>query len=180
MNKALLLDRDGVINIDHGYTYQIDKFDFVPGIFDVAKRFYQAGYTIAIVTNQSGIARGMYSEDDFNHLMNWVKAQFQHHGVTIHAVYFCPHHPEYGIQKRCSCRKPAPGMLLKAKADFDLNLLQSVMIGDNVSDMEAAEAANVGRKIWFRQDDNFSPLSQEEINKLDIETATSLIDITVS
>ena len=93
MSKVLFLDRDGVVNIDHGYVYKPEEFEFVPGVFEACKAFTDAGYKIVVVTNQSGIGRGYYSEQDFYNLTEWMKGEFLRHGVTILDVYFCPHHP---------------------------------------------------------------------------------------
>lgn len=152
MNKGLLLDRDGVINVDHGYTIKAAQFEFIPGIFDLVRRAKAAAYKVVIVTNQSGIGRGYYSEDDFHQLTQWMLEQFADNHAVIDKVYFCPHHPSQAksvYRKDCACRKPQPGMLLQAASDFNLDLSQSVMVGDNPSDMQAAQAATVGRKILF-------------------------------
>jgi len=149
-NKAVFLDRDGVINKDHGYVYKVENFDFVMGIFDFCRYVKRLGYKIIIVTNQSGIGRGYYTESNFSELTAWMKAQFAHNKCPIDAVYYCPHHPEKATApylQYCDCRKPAPGMLLKAIEDFDLAPSECVMIGDNETDMQAAKASGIGRKI---------------------------------
>ncbi|MCY7294164.1 D-glycero-beta-D-manno-heptose 1,7-bisphosphate 7-phosphatase [Alteromonas sp. a30] len=143
-NKAVFLDRDGVINHDTGYTSKIEDFEFIDGVFQACKRFIFQGYQIVVVTNQSGIARGFYSEDDFFKLTNWMIGQFDKHGIEIERVYFCPHHPTAGhgkYLKDCDCRKPNPGMLLRAARELDLDLSASIMIGDNLTDMQAGEKA---------------------------------------
>ena len=148
-NKALFLDRDGVINLDHGYLYQPEKFEFIDGVFESCLRFQQAGYKIIIVTNQSGIGRGYYTEDDFHHLTQWMTEQFKQQGIDILDVYFCPHHPEKAnppYLKECDCRKPQPGMLLQGLSEHQLNAEHCIMIGDKGSDMKAAIAANFGQK----------------------------------
>jgi len=158
-NKAVFLDRDGVINKDHAYVYKIEDVEFIDGIFDVCCQFKQRGYKIIIVTNQSGIGRGYYSEQDFEALTEWMKAQFAANGCVIDAVYFCPHHPTEAIEPYlfdCDCRKPKPGMFSKAIRDFELLPSACAMIGDKASDMFAAEAAGVGRKILFKSDQNLS------------------------
>jgi D-glycero-D-manno-heptose 1,7-bisphosphate phosphatase len=151
MNKAVFLDRDGVINVDRGYIYRIEDFEFIDGVFEACKVFTASGYRLIVVTNQSGIGRGLYSEQDFLILTEWMKGQFQSQGITLDAVYFCPHHPEHGqgsYKQSCDCRKPEPGMLLQGIAEFGLEADRCVMFGDKVSDLEAARAAGIGRKVF--------------------------------
>ncbi|MFW0714221.1 D-glycero-alpha-D-manno-heptose-1,7-bisphosphate 7-phosphatase [Pedobacter sp. N23S346] len=142
MNKALFLDRDGVINIDHGYVYKIENFFFTDEIFKIAKHYQDQGFLIIVVTNQSGIARGYYTEGDFYSLTAWMVQKFLDQHIEIAKVYHCPHHPDF--DGPCSCRKPMPGMILSAKAEFDLDLPNSVLIGDNKTDIEAGKKAGVG------------------------------------
>lgn len=152
MNKAVFLDRDGVINHDHGYVHKPADFDFIDGIFDACRHFQSLGYLLVVVTNQSGIARGMYSEEQFAALTAWMRERFREEGVTIAAVYHCPHHPDLGddSERHCACRKPAPGMLLQACRELDIDPATSLMLGDKKSDMQAAAAAGIGRKILLR------------------------------
>lgn len=147
MKPALFLDRDGVINVDHGYVCKPEDFHFVEGIFEVVAKANQAGYLVVVVTNQAGIGRGYYSEADFHALTAWMKARFIEHGAHIDAVYFCPFHPKHGIgefRKESDCRKPAPGMLLQAGLDFNIDFQKSLFVGDKPSDMAAGRAAGVG------------------------------------
>ncbi|MGO2129943.1 MAG: D-glycero-beta-D-manno-heptose 1,7-bisphosphate 7-phosphatase [Pseudoalteromonas prydzensis] len=158
MNKALFLDRDGVVNIDHGYVYEPEQFEFVPGVFTACKAFVDAGYKLIIVTNQSGIGRGYYSEADFHALTQWMIAQFAAHQVTVTDVYFCPHHPKKALPeylKECDCRKPAPGMLLQGIAEYHINPAGSIMVGDKLSDMQAATAANIATRVLVRSGQSF-------------------------
>lgn len=144
--KALFLDRDGVINIDKGYVHRIDDFEFVPGIFEFCQRAEQKGFAIFVVTNQSGIGRGYYSESAFNELSQWMCEAFAAKGVNIRHVYYCPHHPREAkgrYLKECDCRKPKPGMLLQAIEQFGINPDQSLMVGDSETDIAAANAASV-------------------------------------
>ncbi|MFC4654185.1 MULTISPECIES: D-glycero-beta-D-manno-heptose 1,7-bisphosphate 7-phosphatase [Rheinheimera] len=148
--KAAFLDRDGVINIDHGYVSSPQQFEFIDGVFATCRLLQQQGYLLIVVTNQSGIGRGYYTEQQFHQLTDWMKQQFADHGVQIDAVYFCPHHPDKALpqyQQDCNCRKPNPGMLRQAMADFGIDPTQSLMLGDKAADMQAAAAAGVGRKI---------------------------------
>ncbi len=135
-----------MINRDHGYTYRPEKFEFIEGVFDACKRFSLLGYQLVVVTNQSGIARGYYTEDDFLKLTDWMLGQFSEQGIDIAKVYYCPHHPTSGkgkYLKQCECRKPEPGMLLQATEELDIQLSESFMIGDKLSDMKAGEQAGV-------------------------------------
>ena len=135
LNKALFLDRDGVINIEKDYLYKIEDFEFIDDIFDVCKFFQNINYKIFVVTNQSGIARGYYSEQNFKSLSKWMKKQFLEKGINITAIYHCPHHPS--ISGECDCRKPKSGMLKDASLKYNIDLKNSVIIGDKERDIEA-------------------------------------------
>jgi D-glycero-D-manno-heptose 1,7-bisphosphate phosphatase len=141
MNKALFLDRDGVINIDKVHLSRIEDFEFSPGIFDLCRKYSDNGFKIFVITNQAGIAKGLYSTEDFLRLTEWMTGEFKKNGITITKVYFCPHHPD--ITGSCDCRKPKPGMILKAKEEFDLDLSESVLIGDMESDLQAGRNAGI-------------------------------------
>jgi len=150
MKKALFLDRDGIINTDFGYVHKPADFEFISGIFDLCRYAQDMGYHIYIITNQAGIARGYYTVEDFHSLTQWMVAEFKKENVVISDVYFCPHHPEKGSSeyvKKCKCRKPEPGMILKAQKEHELDLAHSIFIGDKVSDMQAAEAAGIHNKV---------------------------------
>ncbi|NMP33432.1 D-glycero-beta-D-manno-heptose 1,7-bisphosphate 7-phosphatase [Thalassotalea sp. M1531] len=150
MKRALFLDRDGIINVDFGYVHQIKDFEFVDGIFDVCRYAQDMGFEIFVITNQAGIARGYYSVEDFLSLTQWMKSEFAKEDIKIADVYFCPHHPEKGDNEyvlTCKCRKPEPGMLLKAQKEHGVDLTHSAFIGDKVSDMKAAEAAGIHNKV---------------------------------
>lgn len=152
-SKALFLDRDGVVNVDHGYVFKSEEFEFIDGVFSTCKAFYDAGYKIIIVTNQSGIGRGYYSEADFLALNKWMKAQFSAHQIEITDVYFCPHHPKNALPdylKQCDCRKPAPGMLLQGIEEHHIDPALSIMVGDKLGDMHAAISANIHTKVLVR------------------------------
>lgn len=157
MHKALFLDRDGVINIEKDYLYKIEDFEFIDGIFELCKYFQAKNYKIFIVTNQSGISRGFYSEEQFELLSHWVIKEFQKNKIEISKIYHCPHHPEYSGE--CECRKPEAGMLLKAAEDFDIDLRNSVMIGDKERDIEAG--LNAGLLTTYLYDDTNSVKSSK-------------------
>ena len=147
---AAFLDRDGVINVDHGYTYRIDAFEFVPGALAACTRLAALGFVLVVVTNQSGIGRGRYTVADFEMLDAWMRSQFAAAGAPLAGVYWCPHHPTDAVgeyRRACDCRKPAPGLLLQAARELDLDLLHSFMFGDKVSDLQAAQAAGVPNRV---------------------------------
>ncbi|MGE3488203.1 MAG: D-glycero-alpha-D-manno-heptose-1,7-bisphosphate 7-phosphatase [Nitrospira sp.] len=151
--RALILDRDGVVNIDRDYVHKIDDFEFIDGVFELCRMAAGQGYLVIIITNQSGIGRGYYTEDDFHRLTDWMKARFEEEGVTVAQVYFCPYHPVHGIGKYKQDsydRKPNPGMIIRAAQDFDLDLSNCILVGDRESDMKAAQTAGVGHKVLYR------------------------------
>jgi len=163
MQPALFLDRDGVINIDHAYVYKQEDFQFVDGIFELCRTAKTQGYLIFVVTNQAGIGRGFYSEQEFNQLTAWMCQVFTAHNANIDKVYFCPHHPEYGIgQYRIDSpmRKPNPGMILAAQHEFNVDLAASLLIGDKESDIEAGINAGIGCNLLLRPKRQ-SPLSTQ-------------------
>lgn len=143
---ALFLDRDGVINIDRGYVHKPEEVEFFDGIFELCLTAQSFGYLIIIITNQAGIARGLYSEQDFLCLTEWMNDVFKNNGIVIDRLYYCPFHPEHGISQYkvdSINRKPGPGMILQAERDFDLDLGKSVLVGDKESDIQAGIAAGV-------------------------------------
>lgn len=154
MSAALFLDRDGVVNIDSGYTYKIEGFEFVPGIFDVARAAFARQIKLIIITNQAGIGRGFYREADFHALMAWVAAQFAQAGAPLTDYYFCPYHPEgvppYNLPS--PRRKPNPGMILDALRDHDIDAARSALVGDQLSDMEAGRRAGLAQLGLFGRD----------------------------
>ena len=150
MQKAIFLDRDGVINVDKAYVSKIEDFEFCDGVFDALRHFKALGYLLIVVTNQSGIGRGYYSEEDFNTLTLWMQETFSQEGITIDAVYHCPHAPE----ANCACRKPKSGMFDVAIKAFDIDVTHSWMIGDKPSDMEAALGAGVENTIFLGETPN--------------------------
>jgi D-glycero-D-manno-heptose 1,7-bisphosphate phosphatase len=156
MKPALFLDRDGVINVDHGYVFRQSDFEFTEGIFDLCRHAKSAGYLIFVVTNQAGIGRGLYSEDDFHDLTRWMCHVFVREGCAIDKVYFCPTHPEHGIGRykvESPRRKPFPGMILEAAAEFDVDLTRSVLLGDKRSDIEAGQAAGIRQNVLLLSPD---------------------------
>ncbi|MBE2898868.1 D-glycero-beta-D-manno-heptose 1,7-bisphosphate 7-phosphatase [Pasteurellaceae bacterium 20609_3] len=152
MNKAIFLDRDGTLNIDHGYVHTIDDFTFIDGSIEALLELKRMGYLLVLVTNQSGIARGLFSEQQFLTLTEWMDWSLADRGVDLDGIYYCPHLPdgqgEYGIE--CDCRKPAPGMLRQAIEELDIDPQRSVMVGDKAADIQAGIAAGVGCNVLVR------------------------------
>lgn len=147
MHKALFLDRDGVINVEKEYLYKIEDFEFIDGVFELCRYYQDKDYKIFVVTNQSGIARGYYTENDFYELSKWMTKQFLNKGIEITEIYFCPHHPKFS--SKCNCRKPEPGMLLQAASEYDIDLKNSIMVGDKERDVEAGLNAGLTTTYLF-------------------------------
>lgn len=142
MNKAVFLDRDGTINVDKAYLSKIEDFEYLPGAIDGLRMLQEAGFILIILTNQSGIARGYYTEDDFQKLNEWMLHDLSKRGIEISKVYYCPHHPTASVEKyrfECECRKPKLGMYKKAIEEFDIDISQSFAIGDKIRDLAICE-----------------------------------------
>ncbi len=158
--RAAFLDRDGVINLDRGYVYRREDFEFVPGVLDGARRLHSMGFLLVVASNQSGIGRGFYCEADFEALTAWMRDEFEAASAPLAGVYHCPHHPTEAVgayRRACDCRKPAPGMLLAAARDLGIDLTTSVMFGDKASDLEAARAAGVPMRLLLGTDGRAMP-----------------------
>lgn len=153
MNKALFLDRDGVINRNFGHVHKINKFVFRKGIFELLDFFKKKHYLIIIITNQAGIAKGLYSFDDFKLLNEWMLEKFVQRGIKVDRVYFCPHQDK----DNCSCRKPKPGMILNAINDFNIDSTKSLFIGDKMTDEKASTSAGIK---FFYNISNFNSLKK--------------------
>lgn len=146
MLKAVFLDRDGVINKDYGYVGTLDKFEFLPQVIPALSKLKALGWCLVLVTNQSGIARGMYTEDDFQKLTSFMQDKLKAQHAEFDGIYFCPHHPQAQVEayrKDCECRKPKPGMFLKAAYELKIALEDSIMVGDHASDLIAAQSAGI-------------------------------------
>ena len=152
MNKAIFLDRDGTINIDHGYVHQIDDFEFIEGSINALKKLKEMGYLLVLVTNQSGIARGYFTEAQFLQLTEWMDWSLVEQGVDFDGIYYCPHHPDGKgeFKEDCSCRKPKPGMLLDAMKALNIDPQQSIMVGDKIEDIKAGINAKVKLNVLVR------------------------------
>ena len=152
-NKAVFFDRDGTLNVDVHYLHRPKDFKWIPEAKEAIKYVNDHGYLAILVTNQSGVARGYYPEADIRHVYDWMNEQLSAVGAHLDALYYCPHHPTEGeapYRQVCDCRKPAPGMLLDAAKELDIDLVNSYMVGDKGADMQAAKAAGVTHKILVR------------------------------
>ena len=141
-----------MINVDHAYVHRREDFDFVDGIFDLCRLARQRGYLIFVITNQAGIGRSKYTEDDFHTLTKWMCEVFASEGAAIDKVYFCPYHAEHGVghyKMDSPFRKPNPGMILQAAEEFGVDLAASILVGDRESDIQAGARAGVGRNLLF-------------------------------
>jgi len=144
--KVIFLDRDGVINEEVGYLHKIKDFKFINGVMDSCNYFLSLGYQIIVVTNQSGIGRGLYKEEDFQIVNEWMLGKFEQQGVSILDVFFCPHGPN----DNCYCRKPKPGLFTDAMEKYDIDMKKSWMIGDKEADIEAANNAGIIQTILVK------------------------------
>ena len=163
--KVVFLDRDGVINKEVGYLNKVDDFEFIDGVFTSCLHFQSLGYQIIIVTNQSGIERGYYTEEDFHIVTDWMLNQFKHNGIEVLDIFYCPHGPE----SDCSCRKPKPGMFMQADGKHHIDMPNSWMIGDKEADIQAANSAGISNTILVK--------SGHEINEEDSKAKFILTSI---
>lgn len=143
---ALFLDRDGVINRDKGFVHRVEDFEWIDGAIDCVRRFNEMGWYVFIVTNQTGIARNLYTLDDMARVHDWLRQEMTRAGARIDEIYFCPFHEDGenpDFRRASDDRKPSPGMLKRALADHNVDAASSFMIGDKASDLQAAEAAGL-------------------------------------
>lgn len=147
-NKALFLDRDGIVNEDHGFVSRVEEVVFQKGVLELGRFFTARGWKIIIVSNQSGIARGYFSGEDVRKIHEFINEKFSFHRIRITDFYFCPHYPP--VNGPCRCRKPEPGMILEAAEKHSIDLAGSIMVGDKDSDMQAAAAAGIGRRYFLQ------------------------------
>ena len=152
--KVAFLDRDGVINFDEGYTHRIDQFKFLKGSIAALRILKALGYSIIIVTNQSGIGRGFYSEADYQSLCNWIKQELEKENIIILDIFHCPHAPS----ANCSCRKPKTGLFEQAARKHQIDFKSSIMIGDRRSDIKAALSAGVAQQYLIESNAKYALL----------------------
>ena len=161
--KAIFLDRDGVINVDHGYTHLEKDLSFVEGIIPLCKTAQRKGYLLIVITNQSGIARGMYTVDQMDRFHEAMKAQFSLHQIWLSHIYFCPHHPSYS--GKCLCRKPENLLFQKAIARFQINPRISWMIGDNERDIIAGKKSRCKTILLGKQNSTLADFQFETLQE---------------
>jgi D-glycero-D-manno-heptose 1,7-bisphosphate phosphatase len=151
--KAAFIDRDGVLNEERAFVHRIEDFAFLPGAVDALRLLQTAGFLLVVITNQSGIARGLYSEADYQMLTDHMRRQLAAAGVNLDAVEYCPHLPDASVDRYrldCNCRKPKPGMLRRAAQALDIAPGASFLVGDRLSDVSAGRAAGIGRCFLVR------------------------------
>lgn len=148
---AVFFDRDGTLNVDKDYLYRIEEFEWMEDAPQAIRWANQKGFLVIVVTNQSGVARGYFTEDDVLRLHEWMNEDLARAGAHIDAFYYCPHLPNGRVDayaKECNCRKPKPGLIERACVDFDIDKEASIMIGDKPRDVECAEAAGVRGALY--------------------------------
>jgi D-glycero-D-manno-heptose 1,7-bisphosphate phosphatase len=151
MKPALFLDRDGVLNKDVEYAYRPDQIEWTEGAFEAVKMANEAGYRVFVVTNQSGIGRGMFTEQDVKDLHHWMADEMRKHKARIDGFFYCPHHATEGkgaYQVDCNCRKPKPGLLVQAMERFPTRKMGSFLVGDKERDLQAAKAAGIDAHLY--------------------------------
>ena len=177
---ALFLDRDGVINIDYGHVYKIDDFKFNDGIFDLVKEANSNDFIVIIITNQAGIAKGYYTEDDFGNLSNWMIKKFLERNAHIDAIYYSPFHPTMGQGKYLrdeDTRKPGAGMIFEAMKDFRINTSKSILVGDKISDIQAGIKANIENNFLYKNYEEENDKSLMRVINKDIKKIESLSEV---
>ena len=165
--KAAFIDRDGVLNEERAFVHRIEDLVFLPGAVEALRLLKEAGYLLVVVTNQSGIARGLYTESDYLTLTEHMRERLAAAGVTLDAVEYCPHLPDASVERyrvECDCRKPKPGMLRRSIEALDIDPDVSLLVGDRLSDVEAGRAAGISRCFIVRTG---YPFSQEAVTQAD-------------
>ena len=180
MQRAVFLDRDGTINVEKEYLYRIADFEFIPGATEAVRMLNEAGFLVVVVTNQSGVARGYYTEEDVENLHRHISGELDKSGARVDAWLYCPHHPDgrgsYALPR--NCRKPLPGMLREAARRYDIDLEASIMIGDKLADVSAGRAAGCAtvlvRTGYGAEDEQCLPSGTEVFDNL-LEAVKSLV-----
>ncbi len=165
---AAFLDRDGVLNVDHGYVYRPEQLEWIEGAPEAVRILNEAGYYVFVITNQSGIARGLYNESDLKAFHAHMQESLASHGAHIDAFYYCPHHPDGTVKAfslHCRCRKPGTGMLEQAANEWSIDIGRSFLIGDRDDDVSAAAAFNIFGIKFNSQTDSLPTLVRRAISK---------------
>ena len=168
MRRAIFFDRDGVLNEEVGYLYEVEKFIWIDGARDAIKFCNDNGLLTVVVTNQSGIARGLYTAREVDKIHALMQRSLAEVGAHIDAFYYCPHHPEGIVDEFrvvCDCRKPKPGMILKACKELDIDPAQSILFGDSKRDIDAAQAAGLRAGIFFTSENNLCDVVKLSVKK---------------
>jgi D-glycero-D-manno-heptose 1,7-bisphosphate phosphatase len=163
---AAFLDRDGVLNVDHGYVYRPEQLEWIEGAPEAVRLLNEAGYTVIVITNQSGVARGFYDEAAVHRFHAHMQAELERHGAHIDAFYYCPHHPEGTVAEyalRCDCRKPGTGLLERAVREWPIDLTHSFLIGDKPDDLKAAAAFNIEGLLFDNRSASLPALIRRQI-----------------
>lgn len=178
-NRAVFLDRDGTINVEKHYLHKFEDFEFLPGAIEALRMLQDAGYILIIVTNQSGIGRGYYTEVDFLKLNEWMLNELEKKNVHISKVYYCPHLPNAFVKeyrKNCACRKPALGMFESAIKEFNIDLDHSYAIGDKLRDCTICEKSNC-KGFLIEKNENLAVIEDVKAGKhINIRYANNLMD----
>lgn len=161
--KAIFLDRDGVINNDtgHYYIYKVEDFKLNDGVIEGLKLLSKAGFLLIVVSNQGGVAKGIYTDDDINKVHNKLKIELKKHSVEIDAIYYCPHHESVS---ECECRKPKPGMILSAIEEFNINPENSFLIGDSERDITAGKKAGLKECFLIETNSSIVPVCKQIVD----------------
>lgn len=159
MKPAIFLDRDGTINMDYNYVHTIDKFHFIDGVIEAMQELKKMGFMLVITTNQSGIARNIFTEEQFHTLTEWMDWSLQDRGVDLDGVYYCPHDP---LIDNCECRKPSPGMIQTAAKELKIDIANSYMVGDRVSDLLSGKKAGVKKTVLVKTGDTITEDALEQ------------------
>lgn len=182
-NKFILFDRDGVINVEKSYLYKIEDFEYETGVIEGLKKLKKLGYRFLIITNQAGIAREYYTEEDYLKLEKFIMDDLKNKGIEIEKTYYCPHHPEgKGIyRKECECRKPGVGNFLKAINEFSIDVENSFMVGDRITDLIPAE--KLGFKTVIVKTgygmENIFKLADYSLKSLVVENVNEFADLLI-
>ena len=176
MNKAVFLDRDGTINKDVGYLSKIDEFEFLPGVFETLAHLQKLGYLLIIITNQSGIGRGYYTDEDYNKLNNWMISEFKKRGIIITKTYYCPHYIGSSFSKYnvdCNCRKPKTGLFFLAAKENNIDFSKSICVGDSLRDCCICDVTQCRGFLIDRKDKKVT----KPKNVTDIRKIGDLVDL---